>query len=386
MKINAIYNCHLITPGLDLSAASVEIEEGRISRVAAGKAKWASGGLDAGGRMLLPGFVDVHCHGRNNCDFCDGSADGFTKIAVSKLEEGVTTLLPTTLTLPEDDLSMALKAAAAYDGSGCKIPGVHLEGPFINAKCVGAQNPAFVRRPDIAEIDRLNAIFPVRKVTFAVECPGGVELVEQLLARGITPSCTHSAATAAEFNFGYARGLRNLSHFCNQMTALHHRDIGLVGSGLLHDEVMVELICDKLHISPEMIQLVFKIKGCDHVMLISDAMRAAGMPPGEYTLGGLPVVVTSDGAARLRENGALAGSTLCLNRALRNIREVTGLPLSELVKSSSLTAARSVGLLDIGRIEPGYAADLVLLNSDFSVHMTLVDGEVRYRGPWNGGN
>ena len=378
MKINAVCNCRLITPGLDLPEASVEIRNGVISRVAPGRPAWSKGALDAGGRMLMPGFVDVHCHGRNNFDVCDGSAEGFAAIAVNKLAEGVTTLLPTTLTLPENELADALRAVAAYDGRGCKVPGVHLEGPFINPKCVGAQNPAFVRKADIAEIDRLNAIFPVRKVTFAVECSGGAELVEELLSRGITPSCTHSAATAEEFSAGYERGLRNLSHFCNQMTPLHHRNVGLVGSGLLYDEVNVELICDKLHISPDMIRLVFKVKGADHVMLISDAMRAAGMPEGEYTLGGLPVVVSSDGAARLKDNGALAGSTLKINTALANVREVTQLPLSELVKSSSLTAARSLGLPGIGRIEAGYAADLVLLEEDFSVFMTVVDGEVRY--------
>lgn len=380
MKVNAVYNCRLVTPGVELPDAAVEICDGVIKRISTGRPEWSYGGLDAGGKMLMPGFVDVHCHGRNNFDVCDGSAEGFAAIAVNKLAEGVTTLLPTTLTLPESELADALRAVAAYDGRGCKVPGVHLEGPFINPKCVGAQNPAYVRAADIAEIDRLNAIFPVRKVTFAVECAGGAELVESLLARGITPSCTHSAATAGDFRCGYERGLRNLSHFCNQMTPLHHRDIGLVGSGLLYDDVNVELICDKLHISPDMIRLVFKVKGCDHVMLISDAMRAAGMPVGEYTLGGLPVVVSSDGAARLKDNGALAGSTLKINVALANIREVTGLPLSELVKSTSLTAARSLGLWNIGRIESGYAADMVLLDDDFSVRMTIVDGEVRYRG------
>ena len=379
MKTWSIRNCRLVTPGLELPEASVRIENGIVAAVSPGCPDWAADGLDAAGGMLMPGFVDVHCHGRNNADVSDGSAEGLSKIAVNKLAEGVTTLLPTTLTLPERDLAAALTAVAAYDGSGCKIPGVHLEGPFINPKCVGAQNPAFVCKADIAEIDRLNRIFPVRKVTFAVECPGGAELVEALLARGMTPSCTHSAATAAEFRAGYARGLRNLSHFCNQMSALHHRDIGLVGSGLLYDDVNVELICDKLHISPEMIKLVFKVKGCDRVMLITDAMRAAGMPEGEYTLGGLPVVVSSDGAARLKENGALAGSTLRLNVALKNIYEVTGLPLSELVRSTSLTAARSLGLDGIGRIQAGFAADMVLLNDDFDVLMTWVDGELRYR-------
>jgi N-acetylglucosamine-6-phosphate deacetylase len=215
-------------------------------------------------------------------------------------------------------------------------------------------------------------------VTFAVELEGGNALIGELLRRGIVPSCTHSAATAAEFAAAYACGLRDLSHFCNQMTPLHHRDIGLVGSGLLHDDVNVEFICDKLHISPEMIKLVFKVKGAGRVMLITDAMRAAGMPEGEYTLGGLPVHVGADGAARLTSNGALAGSTLQLNVALKNIVEITGLPLFEAVKSSSLTAAESLNWTKLGRLEPGRFADLAVLDSDYSVYMTIVAGEIRY--------
>ena len=380
MKREIFCHCHLVTPGAEIADTAIEIENGMIVRVGQGTPSWALGGRDVEGRMVLPGFIDVHCHGRNNVDFSDGNAEAVGIIAENKLAEGVTTVLPTTLTLPETDLAAALRAVAAYDGRrGCRIPGVHLEGPFINPKCVGAQNPEFVRKPDIAEVDRLNAIFPVKKVTFAMETEGGNDLIVELLRRGIVPSCTHSAATAREFASGYALGLRNLSHFCNQMTALHHRDIGLVGSGLLYGDVNVELICDKLHISPEMIKLVFKVKGPERVMLITDAMRAAGMPEGEYTLGGLPVHVGADGAARLTSNGALAGSTLLISTALKNVVEVTGMPLSEAVKSTSLTAARSLGWTDFGRIEPGCVADLAVLDDDYSVSMTVVDGEIRYR-------
>jgi N-acetylglucosamine-6-phosphate deacetylase len=300
---------------------------------------------------------------------------------VDKLKEGVTTLLPTTLTLPEETLATSLKTAAEYVKSGvkgCKIPGVHLEGPYINPKCLGAQNPDFVRAPDIAEVKRLNDIFPVIKVSYAVEMPGAAEFSAELLAEGITPSCVHSAATYKQFLDGYNHGLRNLSHFCNQMTALHHRDIGLVGAGLAHDDVYIEFICDKLHICPDMIGLVFSIKGCDHIQLISDAMRASGMPDGDYTLGGLPVVV-SDGAARLASNGALAGSTLQICQALKNVVEITDMPLSELIKTTSWNQACALRLKDLGRLESGYYADIAVLDYDFNVQMTLVNGEVRYQ-------
>ena len=373
-----IKNCRLVSPDLDLADASILIEAGKIAGIfTASSLPAADRTVDAAGLTAMPGFVDVHCHGRNNFDFCDALVDGVNTIAREKLAEGVTTLLPTTLTLPEADLVATLKSVAAYDGKGCKLPGVHLEGPFINPKCTGAQNPAFVRKPDVEEVKRLNAIYPVLKVSFAVEEEGGDRLCEELRNLGITPSCVHSAASYGQFTAGYAKGLRNLSHFCNQMTPLHHRDIGLVGAGLLNDGVFIEFICDKLHISPDMIALVFKVKDAGHIQLISDAMRASGMPNGEYTLGGLPVIVQG-GAARLKEGGALAGSTLQIMDALRNVAEITSLPLKELVKSTSFAQAQALGLPGIGKLEPGYQADIVLLTREFKVSKTLVDGEIRY--------
>ncbi len=380
MNTIRIANCRIVSPGIDLASGSILIRGGKIAALFPGNAPVPATDsvIDASGLTAMPGFVDVHCHGRNNCDFCDGSVDAVNQIAYGKLEEGVTTLLPTTLTLPEAELRASLEAIAQYDGKGCKLPGVHLEGPFINGKCCGAQNPAFVRLPDIEEVKRLHAIYPVRKVSFAPEIEGAAELTAGLRRMNIVPSCVHSAATYAEFQNCFRNGLRNLSHFCNQMTPLHHRDIGLVGAGFLEDDVFIELICDKLHICPDMIQLIFKIKPADRIQLITDAMRASGMPDGEYTLGGLPVI-SRDGAARLKEGGALAGSVLQLHTALKNVYEITGRPLAELVKSSSLTQAQALGLPGIGKLEPGFQADLVLLDASWRVRQTLVDGEVRYR-------
>ncbi|MCI5779085.1 MAG: N-acetylglucosamine-6-phosphate deacetylase [Lentisphaeria bacterium] len=375
-----IKNCRLVSPGVDMPEAAILIQDETIIQIAPGDLRAPAGArvIDAEGLTAVPGFIDVHCHGRNSFDFCDGSEAGTAEIVKNKLAEGVTTLLPTTLTLSEAELTAALRAVAACDpGQGCRIPGVHLEGPYINLKCAGAQNPEYVRVPDAAEVDRLNAVCPVKKITFAIEAEGGVEFVGAMLNRGIVPSCTHSAAKYPTFKAAYETGLRNLSHFCNQMTPLHHRDIGLVGAGLLHRDVFAELICDKLHISPEMIRLVFQVKGADHVVLITDAMRAAAMPDGEYSLGGLPVMV-SGGAARLKEGGALAGSTLQLATAFRNVCEVTGLPMCEAVRATSASAARSLGLNDRGYLLPGYLADIALLDADFTVCKTLVGGEVRF--------
>ncbi len=376
-------NCHLISPDRNFKGSSILVDKGMIQRIyAEGDALPAADQLiDVCGAMTMPGFIDVHCHGKSGVDFCDATDEAMETIGIDKLKEGVTSYLPTTLTLPEDLLVRSLQTAANYTKKGvkgCKLPGVHLEGPFINPKCLGAQNPEYVREPDIEMVKRLNAIYPVKKVSYAVEMPRGAEFAAELISAGILPSCVHSAAKYADFRKAYDHGLNSLTHFCNQMTPLHHRDIGLVGAGLLHQEVYIEMICDKLHLCPDMIKLVFSLKDINHIQLITDAMRAAGMPDGESSLGGLPVIV-KDGAARLASNGALAGSTLQICDALRNVYEITGLPLEQLVKTTSFNQAQALGLEKVGKLAPGYCADIVILNDKFKVSSAFVDGELRYK-------
>ncbi len=380
MSTLLIENCHIISPDYEVERASILVDGAFIREIfVGGRAPAADRKVDAAGRMTMPGFIDVHCHGRSGADFSDASVEGMALMSQDKLKEGVTSWLPTSLTLSEEMIAAAMETAKAYVASGApgaKVPGVHLEGPFINPKCLGAQNPDFVRPPDIAEVKRLQKIFPVLKLSYAVEMPGGAEFAGQVCGCGIAPSCVHSQATHAEFLAAAANGLNSLTHFCNQMTPLHHRDIGLVGAGLLHQEVFIELICDKLHICPDMIQLIFEHKDVERIQLVSDAMRAAGMPDGEYTLGGLPVIVAG-GAARLASNGSLAGSTLQICDALRNVHEITGKPLTQLVKCVCYNQAQALGLEKLGRIAPGYRADIAILNDRFRPETVLVDGEVR---------
>ena len=375
-------NCRLVSPGVDLTGAAILVKEDKIQQVfTAGDALPAADKvIDLGGKMAVPGFIDVHCHGKSGMDFCDATNEAMTVLAKDKLAEGVTSYLPTTLTLPEDQLAAALKTAADYVASGAKgvkVPGVHLEGPFINPKCLGAQNPDYVVAPDMEMVKRLNAIFPVKKVSYAVEMEGGARFASDLISMGITPSCVHSAATYAQFLAAYDHGMRNLSHFCNQMTALHHRDIGLVGAGFANKDVSIEFICDKLHICPDMIRLTFAIKRCEGIQLITDAMRAAGLPDGKSSLGGLPVIV-KNGEARLESNGALAGSTLQLNKALKNVYEVTALPLKDLIRCTSYNQAQALHLPLLGKIEHGYYADITILDADFNVKEVYVNGECRF--------
>jgi N-acetylglucosamine-6-phosphate deacetylase len=370
-------NCRVISPGVDLPSAAIEIHGEMIVSVHLETTPSApvDETIDLQGRMALPGFVDIHTHGAAGADVCDGSADSVRRIARAKLAEGVTTFLPTTLTLAHEALVAALQHVAGYrkNQEFARTPCVHIEGPFINPKCVGAQNPKFVRPPDAAELEQLHAIAPAGIVSVAVEMPGGIEFVRKMREMGIVTSLAHTAATYADFRRAKDAGLRHLTHFCNQMTPLHHREIGIVGAGLLDPDIMIELICDRIHLAPEMIALVFALKPLSQLMLITDSIAASHLGDGEFDIGGLPVTV-KDGQARLH-SGALAGSTLRMNDALRNVHQITGLPLQELVATTSWNQARSLGLRDRGRLEPGYLADIAVLDSDFSVSSVFVGGQ-----------
>ncbi len=375
-----ITNAHIISPGIDLVGGSVLIVDNRIADVLQPGAPLpeADKTIDAGGNMLLPGFIDIHSHGAGGCDTCDCSVESIRTIADCKMKEGVTTWLPTTLTLGTKTLMDVCECVKTYaaNPTGSKTPGVHLEGPYINPRQCGAQNPAFVRPADIDEVMSLAAIYPVLYISLAPEMPGALEFIAQATAAGITCSAGHSAATHADFMKAKAAGLKHLTHFCNQMSPQHHREIGLVGSGMLDRDIKIEIICDTIHLCRDMLNLTFTNKDISQMIMITDSLACSWMPDGPGQLGGLPIMV-KDGVARL-ESGNLAGSTLRYAKGLKNVHEITGRPLSELVKATSLNQAESLGLKGLGKVSPGYTADLVLLNADFDTLMTIIDGEVRY--------
>lgn len=375
-----ISNAHIISPDIDISSGSIELEAGKIIAVhEAGAALPKSDKIiDAGGRYVMPGFIDIHAHGADGKDVCDNDVQSIRHIAKRKLGEGVTTWLPTTLTQPQHVLEeIAGKCAQYMDRQEySKTPGLHVEGPYINRINAGAQNPQFVREPNWDELRRIHEIAPVALASIAPDVNGACNCIHEAKRAGITCSAAHSSATHEQMMLAKEAGLTHMTHFGNAMSGLHHREIGMVGSGLLDAELKMELICDGIHLCPDFLKLMFSLKPIDQLMLITDSMSGSWIGSGEVRLGGLDVIV-DEGQARLKDSDALAGSVLLFNEGLRNVFEWTGLPLSKLIKTTSWNQAQSLGWEGLGKIEAGYCADITMLNEDFSVWKTLVDGEER---------
>lgn len=330
--------------------------------------------IDAQGGYLTPGMIDTHIHGGGGFDTMDASAESLAEISKVLAAHGVTSFLPTTMTMAAEDIHAALeniRQAKNNGTAGAQVLGTHAEGPFISAEYIGAQNSENLIEP---EIELLRDYYDVVEiVTMAPEVEGALELIEELHQNNITASAGHSAATYQEFQQAYQAGMDHFTHLYNAMTGLHHRKPGLVGAAF-DSESTVELIVDLIHHHQAVDRFTIQAKGVDQVILVSDGMEAAGLKEGEYKLGGQKVIV-KDGAARL-ESGVLAGSVLTLDQAVRNLMEVTELSLPEIFRMATLNPARKLNLdHKLGRLKPGFQADLVLFDQNFKVQKTFIKGE-----------
>ena len=376
-----ITNAHIVSPDVEIENGTIAITDGMISAVyeAGEKLPAADSTFDAKGQYAFPGFIDIHAHGADGKDVCDNNLEAVRHIAKTKLREGVTTWLPTTLTQPQEKLLEIAEKVAQYNANQVfvKTPGLHVEGPFINVSKAGAQNPEFVREPNIEELKQIHAIAPVLIFSIAPCQPNACEVIAGAKALGIYSSAAHSAATYTEMLAAKEAGLTHLTHFGNAMTGLHHREIGMVGTGLIDDDIKIELICDGIHLAPDFVKMVFKIKPIEQIIMITDSMAGSWINNGECSLGGLEVVVKNK-VARLKHGGALAGSALVFDEGVGIVAKITGLPLHQIVKATSWNQAQSLGLENHGKIEAGFTGDIAILSKDFKSTATFVDGEQRF--------
>lgn len=371
-----------------LQPAQVEIRGTRIAAIHDGRTATSDNSaatLDATGCVALPGFIDVHIHGALGVDTMDADPAALARMARFVAQHGVTAFLPTTMTADAPSTLAAVQAVAAAGerphANGAAILGVHLEGPFISPRFPGAQFASAIRPPDLAEFAQLCEAGPVRMITLAPEMPGALDLVRKARALGIVAVTGHTAATYAECEAGVEAGVTQATHTYNAMSGLHHREPGTLGSVLSNDRVYAQLIADNVHVHPATMKILARCKGMARTILITDAMRAVGLPPGNYELGGQAVtvsVVKGMGECRLAD-GTLAGSLLTLERGLANFNAATGLSIAETWPTTSQTPAMALGLDgERGKIATGYLADLTLLDAAGEVVATVVQGRVVY--------
>jgi N-acetylglucosamine-6-phosphate deacetylase len=376
-----VVNAKLITPAGVLVNGSLRVKDGIIIEISDTPYDntLEISTLDAKGNWLMPGFIDVHVHGGAGHDFMDANEEGLTAITKFHAAHGTTSMLATTLTSSRDDLTAIIDRVSRFMSKPmpfAQIIGVHLEGPFINVKWKGAQNPTYIVPPQPEWLEDWVNRFPgiIKLQTLAPETEGALDYIEKLAFHGIVPSCGHTDATYEEIIAAVGRGLRHAVHTYNAMKPLHHREPGTVGAVLTDDRITAEVIADGHHVHPAGIKLLISAKGTHNVILVTDAMAAAGMPDGDYELGGLPVSM-SCGVARLKETGSLAGSTLDMISAVRYLVREIGVSLEEASRMASANPARQLGIDSItGTLEVGKAADFLLVNSSLEILATWIGG------------
>ncbi|AOZ93038.1 N-acetylglucosamine-6-phosphate deacetylase [Paenibacillus crassostreae] len=330
--------------------------------------------------LLIPGFVDVHVHGGAGHDFMNSSHDTLDAITQFHSSQGTTTMLATTMTATKGDIENVLRVVKDYRSSFmpyAQLAGVHLEGPFISPKWPGAQNAEHIVLPNVCWLEEWDNQYPglIRQLTLAPEREGALEVISWLRVKGITAALGHTDATYEQVLEAVEIGLTQAVHTFNAMTPLHHRNPGVAGAVMSDNRIVAEIIADGIHVHPAVLSLLARLKTSANLILITDAMSAAGLGDGEYTLGDLPVKVTGGIATLKSDDGALAGSTLTMIRGFRYLISDVGLSLLEASQVASLNPAISLGLdQQIGTLESGKQADILLLDSHLELRKIWIQG------------
>lgn len=367
-----IKNVLIFTEDKQFKEGSIYIENGVFSDVSTDEEI-----IDGEGCYAIPGLVDVHFHGCVGADFCDGTPESIAKIAEYEASQGITTIVPATMTLSEEELEQIMGNAAAYKNKkGSVLAGINMEGPFISASKKGAQAATHIRKPDVEMFHKLQKISGglIKLCDIAPEEEGAMEFIEALKDE-VHISFAHTTANYEIAKKGYDLGACHATHLYNAMPPFAHRDPGVIGAARDSGHVYVELICDGIHIHPSVVRATFEMFGDNRIVMISDSMRATGLTDGEYTLGGQAVKVVGK-LATLVSDGAIAGSCTNLMDCIRTAVKEMNIPLESAVACATMNAAKSIGIYDkYGSIAKGKEGNVVLLNRDLSLKAVIMNGK-----------
>lgn len=375
-----IKNVKIITPYEVLHGFGIKILDGKIVDINLENLLEDSGEqiIDGGGNYLSPGFIDIHNHGNSGYDVMDSTVEALDKMGEFHLSNGVTSYLGTIITSSYDDMIKAMENIVDYKNKSdrANILGIHLEGPFFDIGKKGAQPEEFIRLPDLASIENMLEISKgkMKMVSLAPELKGALEIIQKLKDNKVAVAMAHTNSTFESAKRGVDYGVTIATHLYNGMRSFSHREPGVIGASLTDDRVYCELIYDRIHLHDAAVKIALKMKGYDKIILVSDAMMAAGLDDGEYVLGNQKVNVV-DGAARLA-SGSLAGSTLNLQQAVYNMVTNLDIPIYEIVKMASLNPARSLKIdNELGSIEIGKIADLIIFDENIKIINTVIGGK-----------
>ena len=376
-------NALVYVEGKGIIKTNLGIENGKIAYIGDDASKITAPFNYSEGQVVVAGFIDQHVHGAAGSDAMDGTVKDLSNIANALASEGTTAFLATTMTQSPENILKAMNAVKEYKSSnfdnGAEVLGIHLEGPFISTKHIGAQPLDYVATPSVEVFDEYNKAsgYSIKIVSMAPETDGADKLIAHLSSQGIIASAGHTDAGYNDIEKAIESGLSNITHTYNAQKGLHHREIGTVGSAMLFDSLNSEAICDTIHLSIPAIKLLIKNKPHDKFTLITDSMRAKHLSDGISELGGQKVIV-KNGEARL-ENGALAGSILKMNDAVKNLVEKCDVNFTDAIDFATINPAKNLKIdNERGSIKQGKNADLAVLNKDFSVALTIRNGKIVY--------
>ncbi len=338
--------------------------------------------IDANQLIAIPGFIDGHIHGANGADMMDATEEALDAMASFLPKEGTTSFLATTITQSPDNIDKALKNVANYKNKPAQseMIGVHLEGPFVEKSKAGAQPLKYIAEPDIVQFRKWQEVSgdAIRTITIAPEHDQEGSFIHALAESNVNVSAGHTDVGFAGMKKAAEQGVRQVTHLCNAMNGIHHRDIGAVGAAFQLNALRAELIADGIHVVPEMLQLIYNNIGSERLILITDAMRAKGLPAGDYELGGQPVKVNEDRAVLV--DGTLAGSILKMHDGVRRMLGLQGVSLRDVVKMASVNPAKQIGVYDRkGSIAVGKDADILIVDKELNIKYTICRGEIAFK-------